>query len=196
MNNNENEVIEKLHKILVMTSHQRHHGGNSALRGQGRVLALLNMKPNISQRELTFLLDMSKQALAELLSKMEKKGYISRTPSSEDKRVMLIELTDEGRKIASEMDHHSNQFDYLFEDFDTAEIEQLNIYLDKLVANLEKGFPDSQFKEKMLAREQFMKEYGYGKDGRRHGRGPHRRGGRGHECERHHGEKEHCTHHE
>lgn len=32
--------------------------------GQGRVLAILKLKPEISQRDLSYLLDMSKQSLA------------------------------------------------------------------------------------------------------------------------------------
>ena len=50
-------------------------------RGQGRVLSILKLKPEITQKELTYLLDMSKQALGELLKKLENCGYITRTPS-------------------------------------------------------------------------------------------------------------------
>lgn len=66
-------------------------------RGQGRVLSILKLKPEITQKELTYLLDMSKQALGELLNKLENCGYITRTPSQEDGRVMIVTLTEKGK---------------------------------------------------------------------------------------------------
>ena len=67
------------------------------------MLAILKMKPEISQKELGFLLNMSKQALAELLAKLEKSGYITREPSEEDKRVMTIKLTESGMNAAGDV---------------------------------------------------------------------------------------------
>ena len=88
-------VTEQLRQIQMLMYHralfQHFMWGGSAYnrhRGQGRVLGILRMKPELSQRELTYLLNMSKQALAELLFKLEKSGYITREPSEEDKRVM------------------------------------------------------------------------------------------------------------
>lgn len=36
------------------------------------------------------------------IAKMEEQGYVTRTRSKEDNRVVLVELTDEGRRIAVE----------------------------------------------------------------------------------------------
>ena len=58
------------------------------------MLAILKMKPEISRKELTCLLNMSKQSVAELISKMEKSGYVTREPSEKDKRVMTIKLAE------------------------------------------------------------------------------------------------------
>lgn len=70
-------------------------------KGQGRILALLKMKPEISQKELSSILDIRSQSLGELLAKLERSGFITRTPSQEDRRVMEIRLTEAGRKAAS-----------------------------------------------------------------------------------------------
>ena len=43
---------------------------------------------------------MSRQAMAELLKKLEASGHISRRPSRRDSRVMMVSLTNQGRKAA------------------------------------------------------------------------------------------------
>lgn len=45
-------------------------------------------------------LSMSRQAMAELLKKLETSGHISRRPSRRDSRVMMVNLTNQGRKAA------------------------------------------------------------------------------------------------
>ena len=62
-----------LHRYYTAGAH-RHGSVGDPLRGQGRVLALLSAKPETTQRELSFLLDMRQQSLSELLSKLEEKG--------------------------------------------------------------------------------------------------------------------------
>ena len=58
------------------------------LRGQGRILSVLKLKPQITQKELSYLLDMRQQSLSELLAKLEGKGLITRQPSEEDRRIV------------------------------------------------------------------------------------------------------------
>ena len=43
-------------------------------RGQGKVLTLLKLKPEISQKDLTVLMDVRQQSLGQLLSGLEKEG--------------------------------------------------------------------------------------------------------------------------
>ena len=74
------EQLEQLQMLMHRASFHNFMGNGMArnpLRGQGRVLAILKMKPEISQRELTYLLNMSKQSLAELLAKLEMSGHIA-----------------------------------------------------------------------------------------------------------------------
>ena len=66
-------------------------------RGQGRILSLLKLRDGISTKDLSYLLGVRVSSLNELLSKLEKNGYVTREPSDEDKRVMLVKLTDKGR---------------------------------------------------------------------------------------------------
>ena len=59
-----------------------------ATRGQGRVLAMLKIQPEIATKDLSYLLGIRQQSLNELLNKLEKSGYVERRPSEADKRVM------------------------------------------------------------------------------------------------------------
>lgn len=102
-------------------------------RGQGRVLSILKLKPEITQKELTYLLDMSKQALGELLKKLENCGYITRTPSREDGRVMIIRLTEKGKTESDEMAVDNDDTEDLFRCLTDEEQKNLMAYLERLI---------------------------------------------------------------
>lgn len=105
-------------------------------RGQGRILALLAVKPQTTQRELSYLLDMRQQSLSELLGKLEEKGYITRSKSEQDGRVTVVQLTEEGAAAApspNDMDTKDDSLDCL----DDEERAQLESLVDKVIGSLE-----------------------------------------------------------
>lgn len=115
---------------------RREHGlFGDPRRGQGRVLSLLKMQPEISQKDLAYLLDMRPQSLGELLGKLEKNGFITRTPSEKDRRVMIVRLTEEGEKAAAQSESVD---DDIFGCLNEEEQEQLSEYLGRLIEALEK----------------------------------------------------------
>ena len=63
------------------------------------VLKKLQDKDGLSQNELAFLTLRNKSSLTRLLTKMEKKNYILRRQSSDDKRINLVYITELGEKI-------------------------------------------------------------------------------------------------
>ncbi len=130
-------------------------------RGQGRVLSILKMKPEISQKELLFLMDTSKQSLAELLSKLEKSEYIVREPSEDDRRVMIVKLTEKGKNVEINSDQESAKKLSYLDVFDDSELEVLNRCLEKVIAEFEKEFEDSDdFEERKKIFEEFMETHG------------------------------------
>ena len=129
-------------------------------RGQGRVLSILKMKPEISQKELTYLLDMSKQSLAELLNKLEKNGYIKRETSDEDHRSFNIKLTEEGAAVAGEMDEMPLELIDLFDAFNEEELANLSDYLKRILARLEKQFSGDDSDSRKRMTERFMRHRG------------------------------------
>lgn len=137
-------LFEKFSRIVDLLHRYRHrnhrlHGPmGDPHRGQGRVLALLKMRPEISQKELAYLLDIRQQSLGELLAKLERNGYIERSTSENDRRVLQIRLTEEGAK-ASEQRH---DFDTLFKSLNRDEQETLSGYLDRVITDLETELAD------------------------------------------------------
>lgn len=83
---------------LEQKTHQLYEGKNS----QRRILILLREHDGITQREMTEKLNIKPASASEVLSKLISKGYITRVPSSIDKRTMIISLTEKGKSFAEE----------------------------------------------------------------------------------------------
>ena len=136
------DLLEKLNRLEWLLHRQlaqtlRDHSPMAApYRGQGRILSLLRLTPEISQNELANILDIRPQSLGELLAKLERRGYITRTPSTTDRRAMDIRLTEAGRAAADLPDEPADlasAFDCLTDD----EQAKLGEYLERLIAKLE-----------------------------------------------------------
>lgn len=124
-----------IHRYYEAQAHKR-GGFGDPLRGQGRVLALLRAKPETTQRELSYLLDMRQQSLSELLAKLEEKGFVEREKSAEDGRVTIVRLTEAGADAApspADMDARADALDCLDED----ERAQLETLTNKVCESLE-----------------------------------------------------------
>ncbi|MGC7871856.1 MarR family winged helix-turn-helix transcriptional regulator [Desulfosporosinus sp. SYSU MS00001] len=145
MNNNDLDLFDQFVRLewLLHRYHQhnhRHHGpmGDSH-RGQGRVLALLKLKPEISQKELSDILDIRSQSLGELLAKLERSGFITRTPSQTDRRVMEVRLTETGKTV-SDQNEQQKDTESLFSCLNQEEQSALSDYLSRIIDNLEQQF--------------------------------------------------------
>lgn len=149
MNQKDTDLIEQFMRLtwLFHRYHQQNHTHYGPMgdprRGQGRVLAILKMKPEISQKDLSYLLDMRPQSLGEFLSKLEKNGYITRTPSETDRRVMNIKLTKEGDEATGSTEQEFS-FDKLFECLSVEEQKNLSGYLDRIIGTLETQLVDER----------------------------------------------------
>jgi DNA-binding MarR family transcriptional regulator len=129
--------FEQMKNRFYAFKFSRHGAMGDIYRGQGRVMAILKMQnKEIEQRELAYLLGMSKQALAMLLCKLEDKGYISRTASADDRRASKVSLTAEGAKIANETPQHGDKRGRGFSALSVGEQKTLT----ELLAKLTEGF--------------------------------------------------------
>jgi DNA-binding MarR family transcriptional regulator len=127
--------------------------------GQGRVLALLQLQPESTQKDLTFLLGMSRQATAELLSKLEKQGLIEREPSAGDRRVVVVRLTEAGRAAEQATERPPHGTPELLDVLDDDEVEQLSGYLGRILERAEQEWAD-EFGERREAFEEFWRARG------------------------------------
>jgi DNA-binding MarR family transcriptional regulator len=107
-------------------------------RGQGRILSILKLKNEIPQKDLGFLLNMRNQSLMELLAKLEKSGFITRRPSGEDRRTMIVTLTEEGKVAAEKPESGGTELAGIFDCLTEEETGKFTEYLDRLIAALEK----------------------------------------------------------
>ena len=107
-----------------------------SMRGQGRILAMLKIQPEIKIKDLSYLLGIRQQSLSELLNKLEKGGYIERKISNEDKRVVIINLTEKGKNVESPETSYHEFFDCLTSE----ELKQFEEYLDRIIVAFDKYF--------------------------------------------------------
>lgn len=99
-------------------------------RGQGRVLAMLKIQPEIATKDLSYLLGIRQQSLNELLNKLEKSGYVERRPSDTDRRVMIVHLTEKGKTVQQPASDYEEILGCLSEE----ELQQFGNYLDRVIA--------------------------------------------------------------
>ena len=143
----DDNIMELFSKVSLILHKLQYHGGRedggerakfqAPHRGQGRVLGILKIQPEISQKDLSYLLDMSNQSLSELLSKLERAGYITRTKSETDRRVMNIRLTATGVEAANEADEQKRSGEDFFDCLSTEERTGLVLYLNKIITAYE-----------------------------------------------------------
>ena len=87
-------------KIIEYHLHERFKdNGIDLTKEQMVVLKKLHEQDGLSQNALAFLVLRNKSSLTRLLSKMEKKGYITRKQSKEDKRINHVFLSDIGKEV-------------------------------------------------------------------------------------------------
>lgn len=163
MSEMKNTVTEQLEQLQTLMHRMAFHGftgdGKAArnpYRGQGRVLAALNLKPEISQKELTYLLGMSKQSLAELLAKLEKSGFIAREPSEDDKRSVTIRLLEAGEQAAAEMEEGTMDVLQIFDCLDEDELRRFSEYLGRIICRCAESFSGESFEERSHRMERFL----------------------------------------
>ncbi len=101
--------------------------------GQYQCLFLLDDIDEISQRKLSELLMIRPTSLSETISKLEKKGFVTRNPSNEDKRTYMVSLTQKGKAEVDNMrklraDAHLEVLAALTDD----EVSQFSVIMQKI----------------------------------------------------------------
>ena len=127
-----------INEILDRRNKKQNPEMKSITKGQGRLIILLKRKDKISTKALSEILNISVTSLNETLNKLEQQNFIRKVPSPKDKRVLLVELTEEGRAIEFKNHEDIDIFDTLSKE----EKENLNEYLNRLTITLHKKFKE------------------------------------------------------
>ena len=142
-NQNLTEIFMETHHLLHrynMIWHSKNVGDFDPRRGQGRILAALKKMEGINQRELAFILDIRPQSLGEMLQKLEQNNFLTRKPAKDDKRSLIVELTDKGKALKFQRPDYDEILNCLDED----EQENFKNYLKKISERLEELINDEE----------------------------------------------------
>lgn len=75
-------------------------------------------------------------AMTRMLDRLEEKGFINRTRSLEDRRVVQVALTEKGRQLADKMAQVAiNALNHHLRDFSPQEISQFKGFLRRMINN-------------------------------------------------------------
>lgn len=102
--------------------------------GRGRLMGLLTDNGEMNQSGLAALLEIRPQSLSELLTKMEADGLILRRQSEDDKRQIIVSLTEEGsRRVGEFREAQRQRSEKLLSSLSENEKEELARILQKII---------------------------------------------------------------
>lgn len=105
--------------------------------GQGRILFALWQKDGVPINDLVERTLLRKSTLSELLDNLEKAGFVRREQSEEDRRKMLIRLTERTQKLQKVYINLSVEMTKLFYNgFTDEEIDEFETFLHRILDNL------------------------------------------------------------
>lgn len=107
---------------------------------QGRILYILWNNNNLSIKQISKFTKLAKTTLTAMLERMELQGLIKRTISKEDKREIIVSLTDKAKELKEIYLDVSKQMEKIFyKNFTDKQIENFENTLKKIIENLEEN---------------------------------------------------------
>lgn len=125
--NGGSELEKILGKCMRFLQHHLHRGG-----GKGKIIHILAKRESLTQKELQDILEIKPGSVSEIISKLEDKGLIKRQKDEEDKRKVVLHITEQGKKFAKEHLERKNS-ENIFAGLTEDEQEQLKTLLKKLL---------------------------------------------------------------
>lgn len=138
------EQVRNCTNLIHRLMHSEHHAVRPSAeeanigRGQGLVLRILAEEDGLTQSEITEKLDIRPSSLGELVTKLERNGYVERRQNENDKRVINVFLTEKGRETESKFVNPRRAAAKLwFADLSEEEQAELSGLLEKTIASME-----------------------------------------------------------
>lgn len=120
--------------------HQRSYhklNDNKLYPGQPKLLSIIKENEGITQKQLSGKNCVTPATITGMLNKLEAIHYVKRVPDTEDKRIMRVYLTAEGRKASEEAEKLIEEIAHqIFEGFTEEEINALTTMAKKMRNNL------------------------------------------------------------
>jgi DNA-binding MarR family transcriptional regulator len=134
------ESIDFLLAQICHLHHSRVHQlleGLGLYRGQPPVLRILWREEGLTHTELAARLNITPATLSKMLQRMEKAGFLKRTPDPLDQRVSRVYLTETGRAVQSDVQRVLERIEAeTFAGFSPEELPVLRQYLMRIRENL------------------------------------------------------------
>lgn len=106
---------------------------------QGRILYVLWQEDGLPIVEISRRTGLAKTTLTSMLDRLEKSGFLTRTPSKGDRRQFIIQLTQKAWDLSLQYNKVSDEMGELFyQGFSNDEIEGFENMLNRILKNLEK----------------------------------------------------------
>jgi DNA-binding MarR family transcriptional regulator len=75
-------------------------------------------------------------AMTRMLDRLEAKGLLTRSRSAQDRRVVVLTLTDQGRELTTRIPYHlASVYNHQLTGFTNEEFQQLKGFLRRIIAN-------------------------------------------------------------
>jgi len=108
-------------------------------RTQWIALYYISINKTITQRQLADRMSLKEPTVVRLIDKMEALGWVVRT-NGEDKRIKLLELTEKGQKVETEMLDVAEKFrNDVIIGISPEELDSYKSTLDKMLRNIKNG---------------------------------------------------------
>jgi DNA-binding MarR family transcriptional regulator len=100
-----------------------------------RVLFTVWVFDSLEPREIARLAGVSRAAISGVVNTLERDGFVTRTRQTQDRRLVTVELTDDGRSLlASTYQHQNRRERELFAPLSSAELARFTATLRKLLS--------------------------------------------------------------
>ncbi|MFI6451778.1 MarR family winged helix-turn-helix transcriptional regulator [Streptosporangium amethystogenes] len=93
------ELLKRINGLLIQAIEPIYEGAPLAAHEADLLIPLRYARTPVIARHIAEHHGLSRAAVSKTLAKLECRGYISRTPSPNDRRVALITITPEGEKV-------------------------------------------------------------------------------------------------
>jgi len=110
--------------------------------GQGRILYVLWQNDEIPINELAKQTALGKSTLTTMLNRLEAEEHLMRVPSQDDRRMILIKLTEKNKALHEKYERVSQEMtERFYQDFTTEEIDAFEAFLIRILKNLSDHLP-------------------------------------------------------